>query len=360
MSEAPDKDSKTEEATEKKRRDSIEKGKVPVSKELSVFLSLIGMLIVAGFLIGDSVARLTLTLQRMIDDPGGWSLENGPNAVLLLHAVVGESARFLGPLLLVLLLSGLAASFLQNAPRFVLNRIQPELSRISVSKGWKRTFGPQGQTEFAKSAFKFLGITLVAVLLLRSQQHVLVNAMFIDPSSIPDLVLTVAMHLLSAVSVATILLVAADLVWSRLHWERDLRMTKQEVKDEFKQAEGDPILKARRLSLARDRSRRRMLAAVPRATLVIVNPTHYAVALRYVREEGGAPLVLAKGQDFIALRIRGVAEANNIPVVEDKALARSLYESVEVDRLIPAEFYRAIAEIIFFLQSRQTSGTAKP
>jgi flagellar biosynthetic protein FlhB len=155
------------------------------------------------------------------------------------------------------------------------------------------------------------------------------------------------------VAVATLVLVAADLVWSRLFWQRDLRMTRQEIKDELKQVDGDPIVKARLRSLARDRLRKRMMAAVPRATLVIANPTHYAVALRYVREEGGAPLVVAKGQDLIALKIREIAVEHGIPVIENKALAKSLYRSVEVDEMIPPEFYKAVAEIVFFLFARQ-------
>jgi flagellar biosynthetic protein FlhB len=162
-----------------------------------------------------------------------------------------------------------------------------------------------------------------------------------------------ASRLVATVAVATIILVAADVVWSRVSWQRELRMTRQEVKDELKQADGDPIVKARLRSLARDRLRKRMIAAVPRATLVIANPTHFAVALRYVREEGGAPLVIAKGQDLIALKIREIAAAHGIPVIEDKGLARSLYKAVEVDKMIPAEFYKAVAEIVFYVLGRQ-------
>ena len=159
-----------------------------------------------------------------------------------------------------------------------------------------------------------------------------------------------------AVAVATIVLVAADLVWSRLFWQRELRMTRQEVKDEMKQADGDPIVKARLRSLARDRARKRMIAAVPRATFVIANPTHYRRGLRYVKEEGGAPLVVAKGQDLIALKIREIAAEHGIPIIEDKLLARSLYKAVEVDKMIPPEFYKAVAEIVFFLFSRRRLG----
>jgi flagellar biosynthetic protein FlhB len=162
-----------------------------------------------------------------------------------------------------------------------------------------------------------------------------------------------SVHLISTVAVANIILVAADLVWSRVFWQRQLRMSRREIKDELKQADGDPIVKARLRSLARDRLRKRMIASVPRATLVIANPTHFAVALRYVREEGGAPVVLAKGQDLIALKIREIAEKHAIPVIEDRLLARSLYKAVEVDKMIPPEFYRAVAEIILFLSSRK-------
>jgi flagellar biosynthesis protein FlhB len=128
-------------------------------------------------------------------------------------------------------------------------------------------------------------------------------------------------------------------------------MTKQEVKDENKQSEGDPIVKARLRSLQRDRARKRMMTAVPRATLVIANPTHYAIALKYVRDEDSAPLVLAKGQDLVALKIREIAEANNIPVFEDVALARSMYKQVSVDSVIPAQFYQAVAELVRIVYS---------
>jgi flagellar biosynthetic protein FlhB len=213
--------------------------------------------------------------------------------------------------------------------------------------------------EFLKSLAKLVAVCVLGVLLLRAAHHDLLNAMFMEPGALPNLVLTMSTRLLMAIAVATIVLVAADLVWSRLFWARDLRMTRQEVKDELKQVDGDPLVKARMRSLARDRARKNMMAAVPRATFVIANPTHYAVALRYVKEEGGAPLVIAKGQDLMALRIREIASQHAIPVIEDKLLARSLYKVVEVDKMIPPEFYKAVAEIVFFLfQRRGAPGVA--
>jgi flagellar biosynthetic protein FlhB len=270
--------------------------------------------------------------------------------------VGGEAARLLVPVILVLAVFGILASGLQNSPRLVFERIRPQLSRISLAAGWKRIFGAQGQVEFLKALLKLLGVSVLGFTLAGATQHDIVKVLFMEPSALPGTILGSAMRMVSALAVAAVVLVAADLVWSRVFWQRELRMTRHEVKEEMKQVDGDPLVKARLRSLARDRLRKRMMAAVPRATVVIANPTHFAVALRYVREEGGAPLVVAKGQDLIALKIREIAQQHSIPIVENKPLARSLYKAVEVDRMIPPEFYKAVAEIVFFLFARK--GTA--
>ena len=358
MSEAPDQESKTEEPTEKKIRDSVEKGKIPVSREASIFSSMIALLIILSFLTVDSVRQLTSTLGRLIDDPSGFRIRNGADAVEFMGVVVGSSAQLVLPIVIVFTVAGLAASFLQNAPRIVFERIKPDYSRISMAQGWGRIFGGQGRIEFAKALFKFFAIGIVVTIVLRAEEAVAANSLFSDPTAVPELILTTAMRLVSTISIATIVLVALDLVWARFYWRRDLRMTRQELKDEFKQAEGDPLVKARLRSLARDRARTTMLAAVPRATLVIANPTHYAIALKYRHGEDAAPTVLAKGQDLIALKIRELAEQNNVPVVEDKMLARSMYDAAVVDRVIPAEFFRPVAEIIYFLHSRKQKAGA--
>lgn len=357
MSDAPEKDSKTEEATEKKVRDSVEKGQIPVSKEAPIFASMLALLIIMSFLMSDSVRKLTGNLARLIDDPSGIRLRNGADAVSFFTTIGMGAAELIIPIVVVLLIAGLASSFLQNAPQLVFDRIEPKLERLSIMKGFERIFGAQGRVEFAKSVFKFIAISLVVSIVLRAEEAVAVNALFSDPAAVPELVLTTAMRLVSAISIATIVLVSLDLVWARFHWRREMRMTKQEVKDEFKQAEGDPILKSRMRSLARDRARKSMLAAVPKATLVIANPTHFAIALKYTQGEDAAPTVLAKGQDLIALKIREIAEKNDVPVVEDKALARSMYDVAQIDRMIPAEFFRPVAEIIYFLHSRKQKKT---
>jgi flagellar biosynthetic protein FlhB len=153
------------------------------------------------------------------------------------------------------MVAGIVSSILQNVPQIAYERIRPQWSRISPFKGWERIFGRSGQIEFLKSVFKFFTIAIVSILLLQSEQYKVVNAMFSDPSLVPEMILTMAIRLVSAVSIATIVLVAGDLLWSRFRWHRDLRMSRQEVKDEFKQMEGDPLVKARLSSLAQDRSR---------------------------------------------------------------------------------------------------------
>jgi len=353
MAEEPDKESKTEEATPKKTQDAIDKGNIPTSRELPVMFSMGAMLLIVVFTLKNSAATLTQNLRLFLDNPGGVRIERGQDAVLLLNAVALEAGRFLMPAIVILCVAGLAGSMSQNAPRFVGERIRPQLSRLSPRKGWERIFGVQGLVEFGKALFKFVACGFVLGLLLKSVQFNLVNAMFSDPGTIAETTIFITVRLLSAICIATVLLVVADIVWARVQWRRNLRMTRQEVKDEMKNTEGDPLVKSRLRSLARDRSRNRMMSNVPRATLVLANPTHYSIALRYVHEEGGAPLVIAKGQDLIALKIREIAKENNIPIIEDKILTRAMFPKVDVDKTIPVEFYKAVAEIIYYLQTRE-------
>jgi flagellar biosynthetic protein FlhB len=359
MSEAPDKESKTENATEKKIHDAIEKGNVPHSREAPMFASLAGILLILVFLVGDRVSVLADKLSMLLDDPGGFLLDNGNDATALLWAVTAETGAALAPIIAVLAIAGMAASLFQNTPRFARERIKPQWSRVSPKAGWKRLFGAQGAIEFLKSLFKFATIAVTVTILLRADAGAVTGAMFSDPVLLPGMILSSAVRLVSAVCVATIMLVAADLVWAHFKWRVDLRMTRQEVKDEMKQTEGDPLVKSRLRSLARDRARRRMMSAVPKASVIIANPTHYAVALRYNRAEGGAPLVVAKGADLVALRIREIAAKHGVPIVEDKPLARALYDSVEVDKWIPPEFYKAVARILYYLYSQGSHARAR-
>ncbi|MQT12753.1 flagellar biosynthesis protein FlhB [Segnochrobactrum spirostomi] len=349
-----DKESKTEEASEKKVSDALEKGNVPFSREASLFASMLGVLVVLAFFIGQKMAELTGVLGRFLDDPAGFRLESAGDATALLWMVGGATGRFLLPIIVILAIAGVAAAVFQNAPRFVGDRIRPKWNRVSPASGAQRIFGPQGIIEFAKSFFKFALVIFVVLVLLHADQYEAINAMFTDPSLLPGLILSMATRLVSAVCVGTIVLVAGDLVWSRLKWRRDLMMSRQEQKEEHKQAEGDPMVKARLRSLAKARARQRMLTDVPNATVIVTNPTHYAIGLRYDRDRGGAPQVVAKGADLVALRIREIATLHGVPIIEDRALARAMYDAVDVGQWIPPEFYRAVAKILYFVYSRES------
>lgn len=343
---------KTEEGSEKKIRDALEQGNIPFSREASVFLSLGAILVIVSLGLNNSIKTLSETLAQLFANPTRSLFATPADTLNLFHFAAQSAAYFLLPILVILMASGLIAGFAQGLPRVALDRIKPKWSKISPAAGLKRLAGRDGQVEFLKTVAKFTIVTVVVAILLRKDAEAVLAALYIEPVALGQLTLGMIGRLVAGALVAYTVLAAGDFVWSRVRWRRDLRMTKQEVKDELKQAEGDPFFKAKRRSLALDRSRRRMMANVSKATLVIANPTHYAIALRYVREEGGAPKVIAKGQDLIALKIREIAESHKIPVVEDKALARSMYDHVEVSQLIPPEFYKAVAELIHFLQAR--------
>lgn len=353
MSEDHDPESKTEEPTEKRLADAHDKGDMPVSREIALLASLSGLLIVLSLMLERRSVELASVLIHFLDDPAGWRLGRGEDAERIIGILAVAGGNFLLPVLGLLAFLGVVASAAQNPFRFVPTRIAPDLGRISPQAGFRRLFGPRGWTEFGKNLFKISAVALLTGVMLAGQKLVLVNSVMVDPQLLPHNLLTLAAKVVGSVTAATLLIATADLVWARILWRRDHRMTRQEVKEELRQMEGDRLMKARLRSLRLDRSRKRMLAAVPQATMVVVNPTHYAVALRYVRSEGGAPVVVAKGVDLIALKIRAIAEEARIPIIEDKPLARSLHAAVEVDGAIPPEFYRAVAEIVHLIQQKK-------
>jgi flagellar biosynthesis protein FlhB len=341
-----DKDSKTEDPTGKKLRDAADKGNVAHSKEATLFASSLAFYCYLLFYLPGATAELGETLKDLLDKPDQWRLENATDVVSLSVHLGWASAAFLSPAMLMFCLFGLCSSLMQNMPSFVLERVRPQASRVSLSKGFARIFSVPGLVEFGKSLFKVAVVGICMYLAMRSDFLHSIDAMFSDPTVIPSMLYASTKKMMVIILLATATLAVIDFFWTKHHWFSQLKMTKQEVKDENKQAQGDPIVKARQRSLMRSRARNRMMSNVPRATLVIANPTHYAVALRYVREESDAPIVIAKGTDLVALKIREIAEEAGIPVFEDPPLARSMFAQVSVDSIIPAAFYKAVAELI--------------
>ena len=359
MSDDGDKESKTNEPTEKKITDTISKGNVPVSREVPVLFSFAAILFICSFILSTGVASIENFLTKMFEGAGTFRLDTSFEANELMFAALQPVFFIVFPILLILMAAGVLSSLAQNPLQLSLERIQPQLSRISLVAGLKRIFGFRGLADFAKSLFKFLSIGIVVILIIKSDAQLTLSTMIRPPEIIPSMLLGLLTKLTGAVTLIALMLATFDTVWSRIAWRRDLRMSHQEVKEEHKDAEGNPQIKGRARALARQRSSKRMMAAVPTATLVITNPTHFAIALRYVRSEGGAPVVVAKGQDNIALRIRGIAEEKNIAIIENKPLARAMYEKTTIGSEIPQEFFKAVAELIHFLQMRSTTQYAE-
>ena len=354
MAEDQDKESKTEEPTEKKIRDAVDKGNIPFSREVPIFASSAAILVFFVFFMPTGSAYLARSLTDVFEKSDKWSLASGDDTVALFHHLFWETSHFLLPAFALMMIFGIAASVLQNMPRPAIDRIQPKISRVSLSKGLQRIFGAQGLVEFAKSITKIIIVSAIIAVTLTGDFFDSLNGMFADPGTIPQHMAGAARQIFVVILIATAVLAIADILWTRHHWRTELRMTRQELKDEIKQSDGDPIVKARQRSLARDRARQRMMADVPRATLVNANPTHFAVALRYDREEHEAPMVIAKGQDLVALKIREIAEANDIPVFEDPPLARSIFAQASIGSIIPAVFYKAVAELIHAVYAKKS------
>lgn len=352
MSESEDEGSKTEQPSEKRISDALERGNVPVSRETATLAAMIG-----GFfavkLIGQDMPQLGLPLAIMIDGAERWRF-----------GVIGDAVEFalvimlsFGALLLaVVALPPLAAALsiaVQNKPSMVGERIRPQWSRVSPASGLKRMFGKSGKIELLKAFTKLILFGAILSWSVYALRQTVGDALIADAQLLPRRLLGALESLVIPFLAGLLLLAGADIVAARFKWIRDLMMSREELKKEARETEGDPAVKQRFRAILVSRARRRMMAQVPRATLVVANPTHYAIAMRYVRGETPAPVVLAKGMDLIALKIRETAERHGIPVIEDKALARSMYDQVVIDRTIPPAFYKAVAELIHFLSSKR-------
>jgi flagellar biosynthetic protein FlhB len=346
MSDSADKDSKTEAPSQKRYSDAAEKGNVPFSREVTVFASTLGIYVYLIFYLPPGIARLWDSLRDLFDKPDQWRFDNGPDIVALFMRLAWDSSAVVVPAFILMASFGVISSILQNLPTPVLDRIAPKPSRLNPIAGFGRIFGLPGMVEFGKSMFKVVIVGLIIVLSLRSEFFTSLDAMYADPAYLLGRLSSDVKTILIIILFASAVIGIADYFWTRHQWFTELKMTKEEVKEERKQSDGDPLVKQRQRSFARDLARKRMIASVPRATLVIANPTHFAVALRYVREEDAAPVVVAKGQDLIALKIREIAEQHGIPVFEDPPLARSMFAQVSVDSVIPPAFYKAVAELI--------------
>ena len=356
MSDVAEKDSKTEAPTEKKVSEAVEKGNTPFSREIVSLGSLLAIIALLGLSISTSAEVLTRTLRVSFASTEQLVLESPTDAANYLTQMMGAVLATLVPILALCALGGIVGSLVQNVPSASWDRVAPKMSRLSPQKNLSRIIGKEAVVEFLKTSAKFIALSVLVYFVLKGKLSAIVNVGLVEPSVIPTTLQKTIMDIIIPTAVFVLFLAIVDLVWTRMKWWDDLKMTRQEQKDEHKNAEGDPLIKQKRRIIAQKRLKNRMMADVPKATMIIVNPTHYAVALRYVATEGGAPVVLAKGLDLVALKIREVSDAHKIPTVENKPLARSLYSSCEIGEMIPSEYYKAVAEIIHFIERKRQLG----
>jgi flagellar biosynthetic protein FlhB len=296
----------------------------------------------------DVAADLAAFLRRFIAAPHMIPLDRADSqtGVWQLVSTIGSA---LLPILALLWSAGLISNLIQHKPVFSAHKMKPELSKISLIKGVKRQFSMRAVMEFAKGIAKIAIVGAVSAALVLPRMDILPLVANFDPVVILPLLREIAIVMLVGVLAVISVIAAADMLFQRYKHAESLRMTKQEVKDEHKQTEGDPLIKQRLRAIRMERGRRRMMAAVPKADVVITNPTHFAVALKYDPPAMAAPVLVAKGQGEVALRIREVAELNDVPLVENPPLARALHAAVDLDQEIPVEHYKAVAEIIGYV-----------
>ncbi len=345
---AEDSASKTEEPTPKKLEDSRKKGDVAKSQDVAQLASLLGafgvLAIGGGWFMQDMAMRMLPFVQHPEDidlSPGG--------AMLVTQEAAYAAAPMLMAVLFAAAVAGFAGNVFQSGLIWTGEKMKPEFKKISPLEGFKKIFGVDGLVQFLKSVIKIVVTGWVAWLVLKSHAHEMGQLAALDVAAILPLTGEITRALFYAVLTFLAATAILDFIWQRIRFMQKMRMSREELKEEFKQSDGDPHVKAKQKQIRAERSRRRMMQNVPKATVVVMNPTHYAVALRYEAGQTAAPECVAKGLDDLALRIRALAEEHGVPVVEDAPLARALYAAVEVDQQIPESHFEAVAKIIGFI-----------
>ena len=340
---------KTEKATSKKKEEARNKGQVASSREVSSAVVLMTSLGVFYFAGSWMFWNLSEVIARVFQDIGALRFNSIDDASVFSLEVLSRLLAILTPFLLPLAVLGLAANILQVGFRFSTEAISPKFEKLNPISGMKRLVSLKSMVELAKSILKILFIGTIAYLLVKSDMKAFPLLVHQEVGQVLVFIARVSLKICFFVCLALIILAIVDFFYQRWQYEEDLKMTKQEVKDEQKQTMGDPKVKSRIRSMQLEMARRRMMAAVPEADVVITNPTHLAIALKFNAEEMIAPRVLAKGAGHVAHRIKEIATEHQIPLVEDKPLAQALYKMVELGDYIPAELYRAVAEVLAYV-----------
>ena len=352
-------DEKTEEPTQRKLSEARKRGEIIYSPEVGAWMVLTAgafSLMMMGGPLAKSLGQLCIgffeTAPEMAADPVSLHAMFGA-LMLKVGAAMGMVALAIGG-------AGLAARFIQDQPVWSTERMKPSLDKINPMSGFGRVFGRAAFANFTKGLLKLVVVGGAVTWALWPRDAMYETQPLRDLASFWPLVQKKALIVVQACLTAFAIIAAGDYFFTRQSYMRRMRMSRQDIRDEFRQQEGDPAVRNRIRQLRGERARRRMMAQVPKATVVITNPTHYAVALRYEKGETDAPICVAKGVDDIALKIRETAEAASVPIVEDPPLARALYAASELDETIPREHYEAVAKVISYVLKLATRRRSTP
>jgi flagellar biosynthetic protein FlhB len=348
MADDTDQSQKTEEPTQRKLDDARQRGQVASSREVNNWFILLAATVLVMVILPGMMRDIASIVVRFVEQPHLIRVEASSFAVQMEEVLIGIS-RAVAVAVGLLVVASITSGVSQNGFLLAPESIQPKLEKISLSKGLKRMFSMRSLMEFTKSILKLAIVTSVAIVLLVPEFEGIESKVGLEANFLLDNLYALVLRLLVGVLAVMTVVALIDYLYQRFEFMKQMRMTKQELKDEYKQTEGDPMVKSRLRQIRMERARRRMMAAVPDADVVITNPTHFAVALKYDADEMEAPQLVAKGADNLAHRMRELAEENDVPVVENPPLARALYSGVEIDQEVPPEHYKAVAEIIGYV-----------
>jgi flagellar biosynthetic protein FlhB len=341
-----DSSDKTQDPTQKRLDEAHDRGDVAKSQEVNTWFMIAGATLVLSSFSG-SIGSIQMPLRNLIAN--SWMVRvDGPGLLMLGQRLEYMLLAALGVPFLMLVIAALAGNMLQHRLVWSGESLKPSFDKISPASGAKRIFGKQAAANFGKGLFKLVALGAVMATILWPERFRLESMLQFDPAMMLSVILSLTMRLLGSAVAMLAVVAIADYFFQYRQWYERQKMSLQEMKEEFKQSEGDPHIKGRIRQLRHARMKKRMMTAVPKASVIITNPTHYAVALSYERGMA-APICVAKGVDLIALKIREIAKAHDIPIVENVPLARALHASVEIDDEIPVEHYHAVAEIIGYV-----------
>lgn len=348
MAEDQDKSQQTEEPTQKRLDQAREQGDTIRSTELTTFILLGGGTLAIAMLGKYTAVGLGRTLTLFLEQPEAMSVD-GAGLAAMTHGLLIQLAIVLGPFFGVMMLAALGGHLVQGLPTFNPDKLAPDFSKVSPMAGFKRLFGLEGWVNLVKGLAKMAVVGVAIWTQLWPERGMLESILSQSTASVMNDMAHLLFKVLMASLAALAVIAGFDYFFQRMRFMSRNRMSKQEIKEEYRQNEGDPHIKAKIRQLRQERSRKRMMTQVPNATVVIMNPTHYAVALKYEPGKTMAPVCVAKGVDALALRIRAVAEENDVAVVENPPLARALHATVEIDEPIPAEHFKAVAQVIGYV-----------